>query len=134
LFSLITGSLFLSLVAGLFLFSLDILGFFSLRVHVFHLGLFELFGFHILGFGRESGCSGGGRTLRRIYAWAIAALLDAGGFAREATQVVKLGAANDATAHYLDLVNARRIQQERALHADAVRGYAADGKVLIDAA
>src|SRR5215218_5341968 len=60
------------------------------------------------------------------------ALLDAGGAPGQAAQVVELGAADLTEPHDLDLVEARAIDQERALDANAIRRDAADGEVLVD--
>src|SRR5437868_4413673 len=46
-----------------------------------------------------------------------AALGDAGGFTGAAAQVIKLGAADVAAAHHLDMVDDRRIEREDALDA-----------------
>src|SRR5690606_18843107 len=62
------------------------------------------------------------------------ALLDAGGLASQISQVIELGAPHLAAAHHLDLLDARRIDQERSLDADAVRGDAAHGEVLVHTA
>src|SRR5688572_5399189 len=49
-----------------------------------------------------------------------AALLDARGLAGEIAEVVEAGATHAATRHHFDLLDARRVQREDALDADAV--------------
>src|SRR5579884_1912431 len=63
-----------------------------------------------------------------------AALLDARGAAGQPPQVVELGAADAAGARHLDLLDARGMDEEGALDADAVGGDAAHREVLVDAA
>src|ERR687884_981667 len=63
-------------------------------------------------------------------------LLDAGGLALALAQVVQLGAAHLAATHYFEAVDTRRVQQERALHADRATGDAAhrDARGILSAA
>ncbi len=50
----------------------------------------------------------------------VAALLEARSLAAQPTHVVEVLAAHLIVAHDLDLINARRVQQEAALHTDVV--------------
>ena len=61
------------------------------------------------------------------------ALAEGGGLADAVAQEVELGAPGDAVAHDLDLVDARRVDHEGALDADAA-GDAPDGDLPIQAA
>src|SRR5258708_23571259 len=79
------------------------------------------------GGGRPRGHGGPGAS-----ADGLAALADARPLAHLLAQVVQLGAAHVAVAQHLDAVDARRVQQEGALHADAV-GDAADGELRTQA-
>jgi hypothetical protein len=77
---------------------------------------------------------GDGRTLwsRGALAEITPSLGDTGGATGAATQVVELGAANAAEAGDFDLLDARGVDEEGALDADAVGSNAADGEVLVD--
>src|SRR3954464_5324178 len=55
------------------------------------------------------------------------------GFAHSVAEEVESRTARVAVAHELDLLHARRVDHERALHTDAA-GDPADGDLLIDAA
>src|SRR6478735_2764372 len=63
-----------------------------------------------------------------------AALSNTSSAAGQSTEVVELGAANLTETSNLDLVDARRVDQEGALDADAMRGDAANREVFIHAA
>jgi len=60
-------------------------------------------------------------------------LRDARGPSGETPQVIELRPAYPAIAGDFDPVDTRRMEQERSFDADAVRGHAADGEVLVDA-
>src|SRR5690242_19537004 len=59
-----------------------------------------------------------------------AALFEAGRLAAQPAHVIEVLAPDDRVAHHLDLVNARRMHQKRALDADAMRN-APDGERAI---
>src|SRR5260370_29604911 len=61
------------------------------------------------------------------------AFLDAGRLADSVAEVVQARAADDAALRDFDAIDARAVQQERALHADAM-GHAANGHRLSRAA
>src|SRR5436190_5235020 len=71
------------------------------------------------GFGGRIG--GGGRALRLVGLFAALLALDAGGLALELAQIVEPRAPDFAARHDLDPLDARRVQREDALDADAVR-------------
>src|SRR4029450_6519910 len=61
-------------------------------------------------------------------------LLDPGRATGPATQVIELCAPDLAGPRDLDLVDPRRVDQEGPLYSDPVRGDAAHGEILVDAA
>jgi hypothetical protein len=63
-----------------------------------------------------------------VFVRLVELLLEAGGFARAAAHEIQLGASDNVMALDDHFVNARGAEQERALHADAIAGHAADGK------
>jgi len=68
--------------------------------------------------------AGGANCSRRDGRSVLADGLDTGGFAGELAQVVEFRAANFAPAQDLDLLDARRMEREDALDADAVGNLA----------
>src|SRR5690606_17660238 len=63
----------------------------------------------------------------------LLALGDAGALAGAAAQVIELGAADDAAADHLDVLDVRRVEREDALDAFA-EAHLADGEIAVDAA
>ena len=59
-------------------------------------------------------------------------LFDAGGATSATTKVVELGATDVAPPGHLDLVDARRMNEEGALDPDPVGGQTANCEVLVD--
>src|SRR5439155_1312415 len=62
------------------------------------------------------------RTCLAPFRPTVAAFLDPRGFARQAAQVIQLGAADRPAAGHLDLFHARRLEHERALDTHAMAG------------
>src|SRR5450759_1403214 len=82
--------------------------------------------------GLLGGCRLGCRLLRLIFADQTPPLTDAGFLAHLAAQIVEPALAHIAMAQDIDLVDARRVDHEGALHADPVR-HAPHGEVLAQA-
>ena len=72
------------------------------------------------------------RSRGRDRSLASAALAQRGGLADAAAEEVELGSTRDAVADHLDLLDARRVDHEGPLHADAA-GDAAHGDLLVQA-
>src|SRR5690606_38782512 len=78
-------------------------------------------------------CCGRPTPLAQVVARLPAALPDAGGAARPASQVIELRPAHPASADHFN-ANARRVDQERALDADTVRSDAPHSEGLVQPA